>query len=52
MFPTYSHTAEDIALTLEAVEVAFALMQAACDAGDIELRLEGRAPGEVFRKHD
>jgi glutamate-1-semialdehyde aminotransferase len=52
IFPTYSHTVQDIALTLEAVEVAFALMQAACGAGDIALRLEGRVPGEVFRKHD
>jgi glutamate-1-semialdehyde aminotransferase len=52
MFPTYSHTPQDIARTLEVVEAAFARMQEAHAAGDVESHLEGCAPGVVFRSHD
>jgi glutamate-1-semialdehyde aminotransferase len=52
MFPTYSHTPQDIALTLDVVGSAFARMQAAYVAGEIEVSLEGRTPGVVFRSYD
>jgi glutamate-1-semialdehyde 2,1-aminomutase len=52
MFPTYSHTPQDIAFTLDAAEAAFALMEMAYSAGDIETHMEGRTPGVVFRSHD
>ena len=52
MFPTYSHTPRDIAHTLDAVEAAFARMETAFAAGDVESHLEGRAPGVVFRSYD
>jgi glutamate-1-semialdehyde aminotransferase len=52
MFPTYSHTEQDIACTLEAVEAAFECMEEAYCAGEVEARLEGLAPGIVFRSHD
>ena len=52
MFPTYSHTPRDIAHTLDAVEAAFARMETAFAAGDMESHLEGRAPGVVFRSYD
>ena len=52
IFTTYSHTPQDIARTLEAVQGAFERMEQAHRAGDIESHLEGRAPGVVFRSHD
>ena len=52
IFPTYSHTPEDIARTLEVVESAFERMEEAHGAGEVESYLEGRAPGAVFRSHD
>jgi glutamate-1-semialdehyde aminotransferase len=52
IFPTYSHTERDIAVTLEAVEAAFECMEEAHRAGDVQARLEGRPPGVVFRSHD
>ncbi len=51
IFTTYSHSEADIARTLEAVEAAFARMEAAHARGDVEAELEGRAPGVVFRSH-
>lgn len=52
MFPTYSHTARDIAQTLDVVEAAFARMEEAHRRGDVESFLEGHAPGVVFHSHD
>jgi glutamate-1-semialdehyde aminotransferase len=52
MFPTYSHTEQDIDRTLEVVEAAFERMEQAHNAGEVEAHLEGRAPGVVFRSHD
>lgn len=52
MFPTYSHTQQDIARTLDVVGEAFTRMEAAYCSGDVESHLEGRAPGVVFRSHD
>jgi hypothetical protein len=49
IFPTYRHDGADVARTLEAVQAAYALMDAA--DGDYEGRLEGRPPGSVFRSH-
>jgi glutamate-1-semialdehyde aminotransferase len=51
MFPTYSHTEQDIAHTLSVVELAFERMQAAYTAGDLAAQLEGTPPGGVFRSH-
>jgi glutamate-1-semialdehyde aminotransferase len=51
MFPSYSHTEEDIARTLSVVEAAFERMQAAHTAGDVAAQLEGTPPGGVFRSH-
>jgi glutamate-1-semialdehyde 2,1-aminomutase/spore coat polysaccharide biosynthesis protein SpsF len=50
-FTTYSHTPEDIAHTLAAVQAAFERMEQAYLAGDVEGHLEGQAPGVVFRSH-
>jgi glutamate-1-semialdehyde aminotransferase len=52
IFPTYSHTEQDIVHTLAVLEAAFERMDEAHSAGDVEARLEGRAPGVVFRSHD
>jgi glutamate-1-semialdehyde aminotransferase len=52
IFTTYSHSEQDIARTLEAVESAFERMTAAHRDGNVEAHLEGRAPGVVFRSHD
>jgi glutamate-1-semialdehyde aminotransferase len=52
IFPTYSHTEQDISQTLAAVEAAFEVMEEAHNSGDAQARLEGRAPGSVFRSHD
>jgi glutamate-1-semialdehyde aminotransferase len=52
IFPTYSHTEQDIDRTLATVETAFELMEDAYIAGELEARLRGRAPGVVFRSHD
>ena len=52
IFPTYSHTEQDIAHTLAAVEATFERMEEAHRAGEVEAHLEGRAPGVVFRSHD
>jgi glutamate-1-semialdehyde aminotransferase len=52
IFTTYSHSEQDIARTLEAVEAAFEHMDGAHRHGDVESRLEGRAPGVVFRSHE
>jgi glutamate-1-semialdehyde aminotransferase len=51
IFPTYRHDGGDVARTLDAVEAAYALMNAAHADGDYERRLEGRPPGSVFRSH-
>jgi glutamate-1-semialdehyde 2,1-aminomutase/spore coat polysaccharide biosynthesis protein SpsF len=51
IFPTYRHDGGDVARTLDAVEAAYALMDAAHADGDYEGRLEGRPPGSVFRTH-
>jgi glutamate-1-semialdehyde aminotransferase len=51
IFPTYRHDDADVARTLEAVEAAYAVMDAAHADGDYEGRLEGRPPGSVFRSH-
>jgi glutamate-1-semialdehyde 2,1-aminomutase/spore coat polysaccharide biosynthesis protein SpsF len=52
IFPTYSHSAEDVRATLDAVEAAFERMEMAHASGDYEAHLEGRPPGAVFkRKH-
>ncbi len=52
IFPTYSHTEDDIARTLDAVAAAFERMDEAHRAGEVEAHLEGRAPGVVFRSHN
>jgi glutamate-1-semialdehyde aminotransferase len=52
IFPTYSHSARDIAQTLDVVQAAFACMDDAQRSGEVESLLEGRAPGVVFRSHD
>jgi glutamate-1-semialdehyde aminotransferase len=52
IFPTYSHTDDDIAVTLTAVEAAFEMMEAAAVSGDFQRHLRGLAPGSVFRSHD
>jgi glutamate-1-semialdehyde aminotransferase len=51
IFPTHSHTEEDINHTLSVVEVAFGRMEAAYTAGDVAAQLEGAPPGGVFRSH-
>jgi len=52
MFPTYSHSVDDVAQTLSAVASAFEQMDAAHAAGDILARIDGVPPGGVFRSHD
>jgi glutamate-1-semialdehyde aminotransferase len=49
IFTTYSHSERDVARTLEAVEAAFERMESAYSRGAVAERLEGRAPGAVFR---
>ncbi|HEV3093364.1 MAG TPA: aminotransferase class III-fold pyridoxal phosphate-dependent enzyme [Solirubrobacteraceae bacterium] len=51
IFPTYSHSEADIAHTVSVVESAFERMEEAYSAGELQSRLEGRAPGVVFRSH-
>jgi glutamate-1-semialdehyde aminotransferase len=51
IFPTYRHRASDVRQTLDAVEAAFARMQAAHEEGDYARHLEGVPPGAVFRSH-
>jgi glutamate-1-semialdehyde aminotransferase len=51
IFMTYSHGEDDVALTLDAIETAFARMDAAHRQGDIQAHLDGRPPGVVFRSH-
>jgi glutamate-1-semialdehyde aminotransferase len=50
IFPTYSHTDEDVRTTLGAMAAAFDRMAAAHATGDYEAHLEGRPPGAVFRR--
>jgi glutamate-1-semialdehyde aminotransferase len=50
IFPTYSHSDDDVRATLDAVEAAFERMDAACASGDFEAHLEGLPPGAVFRR--
>ncbi|HEX3693129.1 MAG TPA: aminotransferase class III-fold pyridoxal phosphate-dependent enzyme [Solirubrobacteraceae bacterium] len=52
IFPTYSHTEDDVARTLHAVAAAFERMEKAYRAGELEAHLQGRAPGVVFRSHN
>jgi glutamate-1-semialdehyde aminotransferase len=52
IFPSYSHSEDDIALTLETVQAAFERMDAAHSRGDVEAHLEGSTPEVVFRSHD
>jgi hypothetical protein len=51
IFTTYSHSEGDVARTLDVVEAAFACMDEAHVRGALAERLEGRAPGAVFRSH-
>jgi glutamate-1-semialdehyde aminotransferase len=51
IFTTYSHSPRDIARTLDAAQAAFARMEQAYRAGELESQLEGQAPGVVFRSH-
>jgi glutamate-1-semialdehyde aminotransferase len=51
IFTTYSHSERDVARTLVAVEAAFACMESAYSRGELAERLDGRAPGAVFRSH-
>jgi glutamate-1-semialdehyde aminotransferase len=51
IFTTYSHDEDDIARTLETVRAAFAIMEEAYLNADVGARLEGTAPGGVFRSH-
>jgi glutamate-1-semialdehyde aminotransferase len=52
IFPTYSHSRDDVRATLDAVAAAFERMDVAHSSGDYEVHLEGRPPGAVFkRKH-
>jgi len=50
IFPTYSHSDDDVRATLAAVEAAFERMDAACATGDFDAHLEGLPPGAVFRR--
>jgi glutamate-1-semialdehyde aminotransferase len=50
IFPTYSHTDEDVRTTLDAMAAAFDRMAAAHATGDYGAHLEGRPPGAVFRR--
>jgi glutamate-1-semialdehyde aminotransferase len=52
IFPTYSHTSDDIEQTLRTIADAFEVMDSAIASGAPEKRLEGRPPGVVFRSHD
>lgn len=52
MFPSYSHTEDDVARTVAVVAEAFEQMEAAHLAGDLAARLQGTPPGAVFRSHD
>jgi 4-aminobutyrate aminotransferase-like enzyme len=51
IFTTYSHSSQDIERTLDVVQAAFARMEEAHRAGDVESHLEGAPPGAVFRSH-
>ena len=51
VFTTYSHDEGDIAHTLETVQAAFEIMEAAHSQDAVEANLEGRAPSVVFRSH-
>jgi glutamate-1-semialdehyde aminotransferase len=52
IFTTYSHSAADIAITLEATHAAFARMDSAYRGGDLDAHLDGRPPGVVFRTYN
>jgi glutamate-1-semialdehyde aminotransferase len=51
IFTTYSHSEDDVARTLDAIDAAFARMDVAYRQDDVQTRLEGRPPGAVFRSH-
>lgn len=48
--PSYAHTEDDVAATLEAYDSALDVMRAGLDAGDLEDRLHGDMVQAVFRK--
>ncbi len=52
IFPTYSHTSEDIEQTLRTIADAFEVLESAIASGDPAKRLEGQPPGVVFRSHN
>jgi glutamate-1-semialdehyde aminotransferase len=51
IFPTYSHTPDDIEYTLRVVSDAFERMESALASGEPSRMLEGTPPGVVFRSH-
>lgn len=51
IFPTFRHDTADVHQTLDTVQAAFSVMQAAHEDGDYAGRLTGAAPGSVFRRH-
>jgi glutamate-1-semialdehyde 2,1-aminomutase len=52
VFITYSHTDEDIDVTIGAVTEAFRIMAGALAAGDVAPFLEGEVIGVVFRQRN
>jgi glutamate-1-semialdehyde aminotransferase len=52
IFPSYSHSEEDVARTIAVVEAAFEQIETAYIAGDVAARLEGTPPGAIFRSHE
>jgi glutamate-1-semialdehyde aminotransferase len=52
IFTTYSHSADDVARTLETIQAAFACMETAHRRGDVHAHLDGCPPGVVFRTYN
>lgn len=50
IFPTFSHTQEDIEKTLAACEAAFKRIRLALDDGDVRRHLEGEPVSAIFRR--
>ncbi len=50
IFISFSHSPQDVELTLEVVSQALAVVERAMKAGDLHSRMEGEMAGEVFRE--
>jgi len=50
IFISFSHSPQDIELTLDVVAQALAVVERAMKAGDLHERMEGEMAGEVFRE--